>query len=102
MSTEDHFTSAAALWMGTNGRPATHRAKDGAVRPVLAVLDRNSAEVGDYGVTVATRPAIDVLTSDFPQVEQGSEITFAEGDGWALNRIASSDGYITRIWVEAK
>ena len=102
MSAEDHFNVGAEVWMDTNGVPASLISKDGTSKPVRAVLDRNSAEIGEYGVTVAIRPAIDFLVSEMPVIEQGSEVQLPDGGSWILERQASNDGYIVRVWVEEK
>lgn len=102
MAIEDHFNGAAEAWMATNGTPASLITKAGLTRPLRAVLDRNSAEIGEYGVTVAMRPAIDFLVSELPVVEQGSEVQFPDGGAWILERQATNDGYIVRVWVEEK
>lgn len=86
------------LILALGGELATYAPVAGDPVPALAMLDRNNAEIGEYGQTVATRPAITVLNVEVPQAEQGDRITFATS-AWEVIRIASADDIVTTLWV---
>jgi len=84
------------------GEPATYTpAAGGEPIPLQARLDRNTAELGEYGQTVAYRPAVTVIAADVARPEQGDLITFdASGMGiWQVIRIATADDMAVQLWV---
>lgn len=96
------FADAHAELIATFGGPATYAPVAGGSIPLQAMLDRHTAEVGDFGQTVAYRPSISVLTSAVPLVTRGDVITFDAEDteSWQVVRIADADDMVTRLWVE--
>lgn len=101
MSMQAAFTGMHAALIAVMGDPATYVPVTGASVPLQAVLDRNTAELGEYGQTVAYRPAISVLAADVAKPEQGDIITFdTPGMGsWQVIRPASADGMVMQLWV---
>lgn len=88
------------------GEPAMCTRAGGSV-PLQALLDRNTAEIGEYGQTVAYRPSISVLNADAGAIGQGDVVTFvhpvtgAPISAWQVVRIAHADDMVTTFWVEA-
>lgn len=94
------FADAHAALIATFGDPATYAPVAGGNIPLQAMLDRHTAEVGDFGQTVAYRPSISVLTSAVPRVTHGDVIALG-AESWQVVRIADADDMVTRLWVEA-
>lgn len=88
------------LILALGGEQATYAPVSGEAAPVLAMLDRHTAEIGEYGQTVAYRPAITVLNADVPRPEQGDRITFP-ASVWDVVSIANADEIISTLWVAA-
>lgn len=101
MGTAADFASAHRELIAVLGEPATYTpAAGGGAIAVTALLDRHTAEVGEFGQVVAYRPAVSVLCADVPRPEGGDVIAFA-GSTWNVLRIASSDDMAVQLWVEA-
>lgn len=99
MSALPAFADAHAELIAVMGDPATYASAAGGSVPLSALLDRHTAEVGEFGQTVAYRPSIAVLTADVSLVTAGDIITF-ETSTWSVVRIADADDLVTRLWVE--
>jgi hypothetical protein len=100
------FASMHADLIAAMGEPATYApAAGGAVVSLNAVLDRNTAELGEYGQTVAYRPSISVLCADVAKPQQGDIITFLDpvtgvvSSTWQVVRQASADDMVAVLWV---
>ncbi|MEO5811550.1 MAG: hypothetical protein ABIU96_03940 [Rhodanobacter sp.] len=107
MSASAAFTAAHADLIAVMGDPPTYTPVGGGSDvPLQAVLDRHTAEVGEYGQTVAYRPSIAVLSADVPKPAAGDVITFTDPitdvviSTWTVLRIANADEYVTTLWVE--
>jgi hypothetical protein len=91
--------------IATMGDPATYVPAAGGSVPLLAVLDRNTAELGEYGQTVAYRPSVSVLCADVARPEQGDLVNFTDPDtgavvsSWQVIRPASADDMVVQLWV---
>lgn len=94
------FTAAHRDLLAVFGEPATYTPVAGDMVSLQALLDRNTAEVGEYGQTVAYRPSIAVLNADVDRPEQGDVIAFASSR-WQVIRIANADDIVSVLWVEA-
>jgi len=94
----DAFTAAHRDLLAALGEPATYISAGGDIIELQAMLDRNAAEIGEYGQTVATRPAITVLNADVERPEQGDRITFA-ASAWEVVRVANADDIVSVLWV---
>lgn len=96
----DAFIDMHRDLLGVMGEQATYAAGEGASVTINAMLDRHTAEVGEYGQTVAYRPSVSVLNADVPSPKAGDLITFA-GSAWRVVRLADADDVVSRLWVEA-
>lgn len=100
------FTAAHRDLLAALGEPATYAPVVGTPGIVQAMLDRNSVELGEYGQTVAVRPAVFVLLADVPRPESGDLITFIDADTgivtsmWSVIRPATLDDIVAQLWVE--
>lgn len=95
------FTSMHADLIASMGDPGYYVPAAGGSIPVQAVLDRNTAELGEYGQTVAYRPSVSVLCADVARPQEGDIITFdslALGS-WQVIRQANADGMVAQVWV---
>ena len=107
MSVLADFTAAHRDMLATLGEPATYTPVVGDPFAVQALLDRNTAELGEYGQTVAFRPAISVLLADVPQPQRGDIITFTDTltgnviSTWQVARPATMDDIVATLWVES-
>jgi len=107
MSAFADFTAAHRELIATLGDPATYAPVVGAPGVVQALLDRNSLELGEYGQTVAVRPAVSVLLADVPRPERGDLITFTDPvtgvitSTWRVVRPATVDDIVAQLWVES-
>jgi|GEM_PF-4514211 len=100
-SLRHRFDGAARRLLERTGESARYVPADGTPAfPILAALDESAAEVGDYGVTVASRPAVDLLKAEVPRPQQGDLIVFGDGS-WSVDRKDTDDGHIIRVWVSA-
>lgn len=99
MSALDAFRGAHADLLAELGELAMWAFADGTRTPVQALLDRHTAEVGEYGQTVAYRPSIAALSVDVVNAGRGDIVTI-EGADWQVIRGADADGMVTRFWVE--
>jgi hypothetical protein len=101
MSMQSAFADMHSDLIASLGDPATYVPATGGSIPLQAILDRNTAELGEYGQTVAIRPSVSVLCADVARPEQGDVITFdAPGMGsWQVIRQASADGMAAQLWV---
>lgn len=100
MSALPAFLDAHRDLLAALGEPATYAPAAGGSVALMALLDQHTAEVGEYGQTVAYRPAVSVLNADVPRPEQGDLITFVDSV-WQVMRKADADDVVTRLWVEA-
>lgn len=106
MSLLTDFTAAHRDLLAALGEPATYAPVVGDPGVVQALLDRNTAELGEYGTTVAVRPAVFVLLADVPRPERGDLITFADPitgavtSMWQVVRPATMDDIVAQLWVE--
>lgn len=101
------FAAMHADLIATMGDQATYAPADGgAAVPLNAVLDRHTAELGDYGQTVAYRPSVSVLCADVANPTKGDVITFADpvtgvvSSAWRVVRQANADDMVITAWVE--
>lgn len=94
------FTAAHRDLLAALGDPATYTPVAGDMVPLQALLDRNTAEVGEYGQTVAYRPAVSVLNADVDRPGQGDVIAFVDSR-WRVIRPAAADDIVSVLWVEA-
>lgn len=100
MSALDAFRDAHADLLAALGEPAAWAYADGTSATVQALLDRHTAEIGEYGQTVAYRPSIAALSTDVANAGRG-DIVIIDGAAWQVVRPADADGVVTRFWVEA-
>lgn len=99
MSSLDAFRDAHASLLAELGEPAAWACADGTSATVQALLDRHTAEIGEYGQTVAYRPSIAALSIDVASAGRGDIVTL-DGAAWQVVRAADADGLVSRFWVE--
>jgi hypothetical protein len=101
MSMQAAFADMHGELIATLGESATYVPAAGGSIPLQAMLDRNTAELGEYGQTVAYRPSVSILCADVARPEEGDVITFdAPGMGsWQVIRPANADGMAVQLWV---
>lgn len=100
MSALSAFRDAHAELLAVMGEPATWALAAGGSVAVQALLDRHTAEVGEYGQVVAYRPSIAVRCIDVPGAGRGDIVSFGDGLEWQVIRVADADDMVTRCWVE--
>lgn len=96
----DAFIDMHRDLLGMMGEPATYAVDAGVSISLNALLERNTAELGEYGQTVAYRPSVSVLNVDVLAPKPGDLITFA-ASAWRVVRLADADDVVSRLWVEA-
>lgn len=105
MGTFADFQQANADILSVMGDPAAYLPVSGqGGGSVQALLNRETAVIGEFGQTVAYRPSIAVLRTAVPAPGAGDTFTFPDGSRWAVVRPAdgTSDGIVTTLWVEAQ
>lgn len=101
------FTAAHRDLLAAMGEQALYTPVAGSLRTVPALLDRHTAELGEYGQTVAFRPSVSVLLADVPRPEPGDIITFADEytgavtSTWRVVRVSTADDIVAQLWVES-
>ena len=96
----DAFIDMHRDLLGVMGEQAVYAAGEGGSVTINALLDRHTAEVGEYGQTVGYRPSVSVLNTDVPSPKAGDLITFT-ASAWRVVRLADADDVVSRLWVEA-
>lgn len=95
----DPFLRIAPALLGALGQPATYTATSAYppdVRTIRALLTKNAEIVGQYGEMLERRTVADLDSTAIPAPRAGDTLLI-NGTTYTVDRLASDDGYLTRV-----